>query len=53
MTLAWLGRAALYVAFLATLGGIVHQVIALRDEPALALDPLGASLARGTWAPSR
>src|SRR6204780_4684125 len=32
MTLTWLGRAALYVAFLATLGGIVHQVISLRTN---------------------
>ena len=32
MTLTWLGRVALYVAFLATLGGIVHQVIALRTN---------------------
>ena len=32
MTLTWLGRVALYVAFLATLGGIVHQVISLRTE---------------------
>ena len=30
MTLTWLGRVALYVAFLATLGGVIHQVIALR-----------------------
>ena len=32
MTLTWLGRVALYVAFLATLGGIVHQVIAFRTK---------------------
>src|SRR5471030_1704505 len=32
MTLTWLGRVALYVAFLAALGGIVHQVIALRSH---------------------
>src|SRR5580692_8546747 len=30
MTLTWLGRVALYVAFLATLAGLVHQVISLR-----------------------
>ncbi len=30
MTLTWLGRAALYVAFVGTIAGIVHQLVALR-----------------------
>jgi hypothetical protein len=30
MTLTWLGRVALYIAFAGTLGGIMHQAVALR-----------------------
>ncbi len=30
MTLTWLGRAALYLAFIGAIGGIVHQAVALR-----------------------
>src|SRR5271168_1749273 len=46
MTLTWLGRAALYVAFLATLGGVIHQVIALRtNRPSRSLRWAWASLA--------
>ena len=46
MTLTWLGRATLYLAFLATVGGIVHQVIALRtNRPSRSLRWALASLA--------
>jgi cytochrome c-type biogenesis protein CcmF len=46
MTLTWLGRITLYVAFLATLGGIIHQVIALRaDRPSRSIRWAWVSLA--------
>jgi len=31
MTLTWLGRVALYVAFAGALGGVLHQIVALRS----------------------
>ena len=46
MTLTWLGRAALYLAFLATIGGLVHQLIALRsDRPSRSIQWALVSLA--------
>ena len=46
MTLTWLGRVALYVAFLGAAGGIVDQVLALRAKrPARSLWFAGLALA--------
>lgn len=46
MTLTWLGRIALYVAFLGAAGGIVDQVLALRAKrPARGLFFAGLALA--------
>jgi cytochrome c-type biogenesis protein CcmF len=45
MILTWLGRVALYIAFLAALGGITHQVVALRTaKPSRSLQWALASL---------
>ena len=46
MTLTWLGRAALYVALLGALGGVVNQLVAIRRRRAAhALAWAGAALA--------